>query len=80
VSRQSAFSTAMSKTECDECGKPLREVSYTRFGESGVWCSEICRDGEAAVRERRARRSLRGRPRKYETNADRQRAYRERNG
>jgi hypothetical protein len=49
------------KEACDGCGKPLTEVSYTRRGEPGEWCSELCRDGSAAVHTRQARSV--GRPR-----------------
>jgi hypothetical protein len=49
------------KEACDSCGKPLAEVRYTRRGEPGEWCSELCRDGSAAVHTRQARRV--GRPR-----------------
>jgi len=30
---------------CDRCGRILGPVSYTRSGDSGVWCSRQCRDG-----------------------------------
>lgn len=56
---------------CDKCGAVLGAVRFTRKDESGVWCSrECCGDGE--------RRAIRkgGRPRKYKTDAERQRAYR----
>lgn len=56
---------------CDKCGAVLGAVRFTRKYESGVWCSRECRgDGE--------RRAIRkgGRPRKHETDAERQRAYR----
>jgi|SRR5215469_14778839 len=43
---------------CDRCGKLLGSVRYTRKGEPGEWCSELCRDGV----ERKADRK-RGRPR-----------------
>jgi hypothetical protein len=46
---------------CDKDGKLLGYVRYTRRGEPGEWCSEICRDGSAAVQVRQARRI--GRPR-----------------
>jgi hypothetical protein len=56
---------------CDGCGKGIGAIRFTRRGESGVWCSRGCRgDGDwRAIRKG-------GRPRKYETDADRQRAYR----
>src|SRR5258707_15498037 len=56
---------------CDKCGVVLGAVRFTRRDEAGVWCSRECRgDGE--------RRAVRkgGRPRKHETDAERQRAYR----
>jgi hypothetical protein len=56
---------------CDKCGVVLGAVRFTRRNDSGVWCSRECRgDGE--------RRAIRkgGRPRKHETDAERQRAYR----
>jgi hypothetical protein len=46
---------------CDTCRKVLGSVRYTRRGEPGEWCSEICRDGRAATEHRQARRA--GRPR-----------------
>lgn len=49
------------KEACDRCGKPLAEVSYTRRGELGGWCLELCRDGSATVHTLRAGRA--GRPR-----------------
>lgn len=48
-------------TACDTCGALLGAVRYTRRGELGEWCSEICRDGVAAVELRQLRRA--GRPR-----------------
>ena len=55
---------------CDECGKLLAEVRFTRRGEPGEWCSRECRDGiEAAERHRITRRS--GRPRKYRNREER---------
>jgi hypothetical protein len=44
---------------CDECGKLLGAVRWTRRGEPGEWCSALCRDGVKA--ERTHRRG--GRPR-----------------
>ena len=58
---------------CDVCGQLLGSVRYTRRGEDGVWCSRECR-GDA---ERPAIRKG-GRPRKYKSNAERQRVYRTR--
>lgn len=46
---------------CDKCGRLLGAVRYTRRGESGEWCSELCRDGVREVEDREARRA--GRPR-----------------
>jgi len=40
---------------------PRRRSMWTRRGEPGEWCSEVCRDGRAAVETRQARRV--GRPR-----------------
>ena len=50
----------------------LAAVRYTRRGESEVWCSrQCCGDGEQhAIRKG-------GRPKKYKTDAERQRAERE---
>jgi len=59
---------------CNKCGSLIGPVRWTRAGEPGTWCSAICRDGVEAVAAREHRQS--GRPRKYESNADRQRAYR----
>ena len=42
---------------CDNCGAILSAFRYTRRGEPGAWCSETCRDGEAAVAERERRRA-----------------------
>jgi hypothetical protein len=33
---------------CGRCGQLLGAVRFTRKGESGVWCSQECRDGTAA--------------------------------
>jgi hypothetical protein len=33
---------------CDKCGQLLGPVRFTRYGESGVWCSRECRDGAEA--------------------------------
>jgi hypothetical protein len=30
---------------CNECRKVLGPVRFTRYGEPGVWCSRLCRDG-----------------------------------
>src|ERR1700693_3016770 len=60
---------------CDKCGVVLGAVRFTRRDEASVWCSRDCRgDGERqAIRKG-------GRPRKYESGARKQRAYRERLG
>ena len=63
---------------CDKCGKLLAELRFTRKGEPGEWCSRECRDGEAAVAQREARRKRSaGRPKVYLSPAARQKAYRE---
>lgn len=46
---------------CDKCGQVLGGVRYTRRGEPGEWCSELCRDG--VVIDHAARRNLRKRSR-----------------
>jgi hypothetical protein len=56
---------------CDKCGRMLGPVRYTRKGEVGVWCSRECRGDAESTMVRKG-----GRPRKYKTNAERQRAYR----
>jgi hypothetical protein len=33
---------------CDRCGNLLGAVRYSRRGEPGDWCSQLCRDGEPA--------------------------------
>ena len=58
---------------CDKCGQILGPVRFTRRDDAGVWCSRECR-GDA---ERPAIHSG-GRPRRFDSNADRQRAYRSR--
>jgi hypothetical protein len=30
---------------CNRCGRLLGPVRFTRAGDSGAWCSRICRDG-----------------------------------
>ena len=35
---------------CDRCGQVLGAVRFTRRGELGAFCSQQCRDGEAAPR------------------------------
>jgi hypothetical protein len=30
---------------CDKCGKVLGHVRFTRYGQTGEWCSKLCRDG-----------------------------------
>lgn len=58
---------------CDKCGQLLGSVRYTRQGESGVFCSRNCRGDREQPAIHRG-----GRPRKHESGADRQRAYRHR--
>ena len=58
---------------CDGWGQVLGAVRFTRRGELGVWCSRQCRgDGERPGIHRG------GRPRKHESDAEKQRAYRHR--
>jgi hypothetical protein len=60
-----------SLSACDKCGQLLGAVRYTRKKEAREWCSRGCRgDGERPLIRRG------GRPRKYKTNAERQRVYR----
>jgi len=59
---------------CDACGKGNGPVRFTRQGDSGVWCS---REWRGDQRQETIRRG--GRLRRFETNADRQRAHRKRN-
>jgi hypothetical protein len=40
---------------CDKCSKLLAEIRYTKKGERGEWCSEICRDGVRAVAPKKPR-------------------------
>jgi hypothetical protein len=56
---------------CDKCGKILGAVRYTRKGEVGEWCSSKCRGD---LEQRVMRKG--GRPRKYQTEAERVRAKR----
>lgn len=66
---------------CDSCGKVLGCVRFTRRGELGEWCSRECRDGlDAATKasQRIERKAKSGRPRLYEDNAAKCRAYRRR--
>jgi hypothetical protein len=58
---------------CDRCGRGIGALRFTRRDDSGVWCS---REGRGDLRQESIRRG--GRPRRFETNADRQRAYRKR--
>jgi hypothetical protein len=44
---------------CNSCGKVLAEIRYTRRGESGEWCSEICRDGAKVAAQIESRRQFR---------------------
>jgi hypothetical protein len=34
---------------CDECGRVLAAIRYTRKGELGEWCTARCRDGEVVT-------------------------------
>lgn len=61
---------------CDQCGKLLGPVRFTRRDDSGVWCSRECRDGVEAAQKRIASRG--GRPRKHKNNAEKCRAHRNR--
>ncbi len=58
---------------CDKCGQVLGAVRFTRSGEPGAWCSQACRGDAEQPAIRRG-----GRPRKHESDADKQRAYRHR--
>jgi len=58
---------------CDKCGQLLGAVRYTRRGEPGEWCSELCRNGAEQVAERQRKG---GRPRKYRNAVQRERAER----
>jgi hypothetical protein len=60
---------------CDKCGKVLAEVRFTVKDQPGEWCSRLCRDGQDQI-VRRHDNGRNGRPRKYQTSAERQRAYR----
>jgi hypothetical protein len=57
---------------CDRCGKLLGAIRWTRRGEPGEWCSKLCRDGEAAVAQHKARKG--GRPKKYRDEKERKKA------
>jgi hypothetical protein len=59
------------KEICDKCGRGIGPVRYTRKGENSVWCSRECRGDEQRKQIRKG-----GRPRKYKTNAERQKVYR----
>jgi hypothetical protein len=63
------------KEVCDRCGRAIGPVSFTRADDSGVWCSRECRGDVARPANRKG-----GRPRKFKTNAERQRAYRSKLG
>jgi hypothetical protein len=41
---------------CDRCGGLLGSIRYTRRGEPGAWCSELCRDGAEVVAARKERK------------------------
>jgi hypothetical protein len=73
---------------CEKCGKLLCHVRFTRYGELGEWCSQLCRDGDAIPESCHDTRKG-GRPPKYRTdrerrvverrqNAIRQQAFRQR--
>ena len=62
---------------CDKCGKVLAEVRFTAKDQPGEWCSRLCRDGQDRI-VRRHDSGRNGRPRKYQTSAERQQAYRRR--
>jgi hypothetical protein len=49
-------------------------VRYTRCGEPGEWCSELCRDGEAMIAHHNARKRRGGRPTKYRNKNERRKA------
>ena len=57
---------------CDKCGQALGAVRYTRRGEDGVFCSRECR---GIVEQPAIRKG--GRPRKYLSDAEKQKAYRQ---
>lgn len=77
---------------CDGCGRLLGAVRWDRRGEPGEWCSAECRDGiklerptSASVElaaatstkpQRRVGSRRSGRPKRYATNAEKQRSYR----
>ena len=61
---------------CDKCGRLLGEIRFTIKDQPGEWCSRLCRDGQDRIRQHESRRN--GRPRKYQTSAERQQAYRRR--
>jgi hypothetical protein len=59
------------RDSCDKCGRLLGAVRFTRRCEAGEWCSRECRGDSQRVKVHKG-----GRPRRYRSNADRQRAYR----
>ena len=63
---------------CDKCRKILGHVRFTRYSESGEWCSRLCRDGEAMADNYCATRKG-GRPRKYRTDRERRMVERRQN-
>ena len=63
---------------CDQCGKILGHVRFTRYGEPGAWCSRLCRDGSVAAERHKTTRKG-GRPRKYETDRERRAVERRQN-
>ncbi len=54
---------------CDKCGAVLGAVCFTRYGETGMYCSRECR-GDA----QRSATLRSGRPRKYKTERERRAA------
>jgi 16S rRNA U1498 N3-methylase RsmE len=49
------------KAACNQCGRVLAEIRYTRKDEQGEWCSAICRDGAEASNHAQRRRNTRDR-------------------
>jgi hypothetical protein len=48
------------KTSCDTCDAPLGPIIFTRSDIEGVFCSELCRDGEQPIAVSVDRRDRRG--------------------
>jgi hypothetical protein len=74
VSKLAAEHRIFARYRCDKCGRLLGAVRFTRRGDAGEWCSRECRGDAQRVKIHKG-----GRPRRYRSNADRQRAYRGRN-